>query len=205
MRRVQITIRALAVVLLAFGLFGCGSPYPPAPIGTSSVTHEYLIGPGDTLRIVVWHNPQVSATIPVRPDGKISTPLVQDMVAAGKTPVELAGDIKQALSKYIKDPIVTVMVTQFAGAYNQQIRVIGQATKPEALQYRKGMTLMDVMIAVGGMTPLAAGNDASIWRLVDGKRKQYSVRLDDLLNKGDMSANVAMRPGDVLVIPESTF
>lgn len=143
--------------------------------------------------------------VPVRPDGKITTPLVEDLPASGKTSTQLARDIEQALSKYIQQPVVTVVVTEFVGPYMEQIRVIGEATKPQALPYREEMTLMDVLIAVGGITDFAAGNKARIIRNVDGKQQQFSVRLDDLIRNGDISANVPMRQGDVLVIPESFF
>jgi polysaccharide export outer membrane protein len=143
--------------------------------------------------------------VPVRPDGKITTPLVEDLPAAGKTSTELARDIEKALAKYIQQPVVTVVVTTFIGNYDEQIRVIGQATKPQALPYRRNMSLMDVMIAVGGTTEFAAGNRASLIRTVDGKQQKFNVRLDDLIKDGDISANVPMRPGDVLVIPESFF
>jgi polysaccharide export outer membrane protein len=166
---------------------------------------EYLIGAGDTISISVWRNPEVSTSVPVRPDGKISTPLVEDLQAAGKSSTELARDIEQALGKYIQQPMVTVIVTSFVGPYNQQIRVIGQAAKPQALPYRQGMSLMDVLIAVGGITDFAAGNKANIIRTVDGRRQTVPVRLQDLLRDGDISANVAVLPGDVLVIPESWF
>jgi len=141
----------------------------------------------------------------VRPDGKITTPLVEDLQASGKTSTQLARDIEQALSKYIQQPVVTVVVTEFVGPYTEQIRVLGEATKPQALPYREEMTLMDVLIAVGGMTDFAAGNKARIIRVVDGKQQQFRVRLDDLIRDGDISANVPMRQGDVLVIPESFF
>ena len=143
--------------------------------------------------------------VPVRPDGKITTPLVEDLPASGKTSTQLARDIEQALSKYIQQPVVTVVVTEFIGPYAEQIRVIGEATKPQALPYREEMTLMDVLIAVGGITDFAAGNKARIIRNMDGKQQQFSVRLDDLIRDGDISANVPMRQGDVLVIPESFF
>lgn len=196
-------------VVVALGLFalaGCASTYPPAPTAVPKTTQtEYIIGPGDLLNIQVWRNPEVSTTIPVRPDGKVSTPLVEDLVAANKTPSHLARDIEKALSKYIQDPIVTVMVTGFVGPYDSQVRVIGQAAKPQALQYREKMTLMDVMIAVGGITDFAAGNKASIVRTVNGKQQQFGVRLESLIRDGDISANVDMLPGDVLIIPESFF
>jgi polysaccharide export outer membrane protein len=144
-------------------------------------------------------------TVPVRPDGKITTPLVEDLPASGKTSTQLARDIEEALSKYIQQPVVTVVVTQFVGPYTEQIRVIGEAARPQALPYREEMTLMDVLIAVGGITDFAAGNKARIIRNVDGKQQQFSVRLNDLIRDGDISANVPMRQGDVLVIPESFF
>ncbi|MGV3654263.1 MAG: XrtA/PEP-CTERM system exopolysaccharide export protein [Noviherbaspirillum sp.] len=197
------------------GLGACAtSEYPPLPQtearagaaqGSQAAAHEYLIGPGDTLSISVWRNPEVSQSVPVRPDGKITTPLVQDLLASGKTANQLARDIEQALEKFIQQPIVTVVVTNFVGPYSEQIRVIGQAAKPQALPYRQEMSLMDVMIAVGGITEFAAGNKAVLIRNIDGKQQKYSVRLKDLVKDGDLSANAAMRPGDVLVIPESFF
>lgn len=189
------------------GLLGaCANQHAPAPssAGPAPSLH-YIIGPGDNLNIQVWRNPEVSITVPVRPDGKISTPLVEDLEAANKTPSQLARDIEKALSKFIQDPIVSVIVTGFVGPYDKQVRVIGQAAKPQALQYREKMTLMDVMIAVGGITDFAAGNKASIVRKVDGKQQQFGVRLESLIKDGDISANVDMLPGDVLIIPESFF
>lgn len=176
-----------------------------SPAATQASAHEYLIGPGDNLNITVWHNPEVSMTVPVRPDGKITTPLVEDLPASGKTATQLARDIEKALSKFIQQPVVTVIVTNFVGPYSQQIRVIGQAAKPQALPYREEMSLMDVLIAVGGMTEFAAGNRANIVRTVDGKQQKIPVRLNDLIKDGDVSANMPVRPGDVLVIPESFF
>ena len=199
-------IVGVAVALGLSVLAGCSSAFPPAPVAvTKSAQMDYIIGPGDLLNIQVWRNPEVSTSIPVRPDGKVSTPLVEDLVAANKTPSHLARDIEKALSKYIQDPIVTVMVTGFVGPYDSQVRVIGQATKPQALQYRDKMTLMDVMIAVGGITDFAAGNKASIVRMENGKQQQFGVRLESLIRDGDISANVDMLPGDVLIIPESFF
>lgn len=169
------------------------------------IAHDYLIGPGDMVDIIVWRNPEVSMAVPVRPDGKITTPLVEDLPASGKTSTQLARDIEEALSKYIQQPVVTVVVTEFIGPYTEQIRVIGEAAKPQALPYREEMTLMDVMIEVGGMTEFAAGNRARVVRTIDGKQQQFSVRLDDLIRDGDITANMPMRQGDVLVIPESFF
>jgi polysaccharide biosynthesis/export protein len=154
---------------------------------------------------VVWRSPELSMTVPVRPDGKITTPLVEDLQASGKTTTQLAREIEKVLSRYVQTPVVTVIVTNFAGPYNQQVRVIGEAAKPQALPYRENMTLLDVMIAVGGITDFAAGNRASILRTAGDKRVQFSVRLNDLMRGGDLSANVPMRPGDVLIIPQSYF
>jgi polysaccharide export outer membrane protein len=192
-----------AVAALALVLTGCATR-TPAP-ATQVTNPEYLIGPGDTVNIMVWRNPEVSMSVPVRPDGKITTPLVEDLPAAGKTSTELARDIEKALAKFIQQPVVTVIVTNFVGNFSEQIRVIGQATKPQALPYRRDMSLMDVLIAVGGVTEFASGNRASVIRTVDGKQQKFNVRLDDLIKDGDISANMPMRPGDVLVIPESFF
>ena len=197
-----------AIVLAAacaLALGGCATRGGQQPIETQVTDAQYLIGPGDSVNIIVWRNPEVSMAVPVRPDGKITTPLVEDLPAAGKTSTELARDIEKALAKYIQQPVVTVVITNFVGNYSEQIRVIGQATKPQALPYRRDMSLMDVMIAVGGTTEFAAGNRASLIRNVDGKQQRFNVRLDDLVKDGDISANVPMRPGDVLVIPESFF
>jgi polysaccharide biosynthesis/export protein len=204
MRNCFLTRGLLILGLLMCVVGGCAR-YPAAPPAPEkSVTPDYLIGPGDTLNIVVWRNTDLSGTVPVRPDGKITTPLVEDLVASGKTPAQLAREIESALSKYIQQPVVTVQVSGLLGPYSQQIRVIGAATKPQALPYRERMTLMDVLIAVGGITEYAAGNKASILRNEGGKQ-QFSVRLDDLIKDGDISANVEMRPGDVLIIPQSWF
>lgn len=193
--------QAVAISCL-FMLGGCAGT-PPVQPSDAAVNPEYLIGPGDAINIIVWRNPEVSMSVPVRPDGKITTPLVEDLPAAGKTSTQLARDIEAALAKFIQQPVVTVVVTNFVGNYGEQIRVIGQAARPQALPYRKDMSLMDVLIAVGGVTEFAAGNRASVIRTVDGKQQKYQVRLDDLIKDGDISANIMMRPGDVLVIPES--
>jgi len=185
-------------------LAGCAST-TALPPQTQVNNPDYLIGPGDSVSIMVWRNPEVSMAVPVRPDGKITTPLVEDLQAAGKTSTELARDIEKALAKFIQQPVVTVIVTNFVGNFSEQIRVIGQAAKPQALPYRRDMSLMDVLIAVGGVTEFAAGNRASVIRYVDGKQQKFNVRLDDLIKDGDISANLPMRPGDVLVIPESFF
>ncbi|HEV2170602.1 MAG TPA: XrtA/PEP-CTERM system exopolysaccharide export protein [Candidatus Binatus sp.] len=180
------------------------APYPPAPATLGDVDYNYVIGPSDVVNVIVWRNPELSMSVPVRPDGKITTPLVDDLPALGKTPTQLERDMEKALAKYIRDPVVTVIVTNFAGPASQQVRVIGEATKPQVLPYRKGMSVLDAMIAVGGLTDYADGNAATIMRPADGG-KIYSVRLKDLLKRGDISANVDMRPGDILIIPQSWF
>ncbi|HRD94833.1 MAG TPA: polysaccharide export protein [Rubrivivax sp.] len=185
-------------------LVSCASPFPPAPVLAGNADYTYIIGAGDNVNIIVWRNPELSMSVPVRPDGKIAAPLVDELVAQGKTPVQLARDVEQVLSKYVRDPVVTVLVTGFVGPYSEQIRVVGEAAKPQFLPYKSKMSLLDVMIAVGGLTDFAAGNSATILRTGDGN-KQYSVRLQDLIKRGDVSANVEMRPGDILIIPQSLF
>lgn len=194
------------VVLTMLSMTACSSVPRNAPsMDEVAAAPDYKIGPGDGVNIIVWRNPEVSMVVPVRPDGKISTPLVEDLQASGKTPTQLARDIEKSLAKFIQQPTVTVIVTSFVGLYDQQIRVIGQAAKPQALQYRQNMSLMDVLIAVGGITEFASGNKANIVRTTDGKQETLRVRLNDLIRQGDISANVRMQPGDVLVIPESFF
>ena len=165
----------------------------------------YRIGPGDNLNVFVWRNPDLTQTVPVRPDGRISLPLVEDLTVAGKTPTEIAREIEKVLSVYVKDPIVTVIVTSFVGPYDQQVRVLGEAGKPQVMPYRAKMTLLDVMIAVGGLTEFAAGNRSIIIRTEDGVQKQFKVRLEDLIKDGDITANEDLLPGDVLIIPEAWF
>lgn len=197
----------LLVCLLGF-LAGCssigGSRLPAAPASAAAADYNYVIGAGDSINIIVWRNPELSLSVPVRPDGRISAPLVDELVAQGKTSAEVARDIEKQLSKYVRDPVVTVIVTTFIGPYSEQIRVVGEAARPQFLPYKQKMSLLDVMIAVGGLTDFAAGNDATILRSSDGN-KQYSVRLKDLIKRGDISANVEMRPGDILIIPQSLF
>ncbi|MEQ1661824.1 MAG: XrtA/PEP-CTERM system exopolysaccharide export protein [Thiobacillus sp.] len=197
----------LFAALALLGLTGCSSTptYPPAPAQTGAYDWNYLVGPGDTVSVFVWRNPEVSGTFPVRPDGKMTMNLVEDIQASGKTPSQLARDIEKSLSKYIQEPIATVIVGGGIGPFDQQIRVVGEAAKPQALNYREKMSLIDLMIAVGGLTDFAAGNKAYILRTVDGKQERLGVRLEDLLRGGDIAANVDMRPGDVLVVPESLF
>ena len=195
---------AMAVLVVA-GLAGCATTaYPAAPAGTLNVDYNYHIGPSDIVNVIVWRNPELSMTVPVRPDGRITTPLIDDLEAIGKTPTELERDMEKALVKYIRDPVVTVVVTSFAGPTSEQVRVIGEAAKPQILPYRKDMTVLDVMIAAGGLTDFADGNGARIFRVAEGG-KLYAVRLRDLVKRGDITANVAMRPGDILIIPQSWF
>jgi polysaccharide export outer membrane protein len=200
-------IAAAAAGLLLAGCSSTGSFPSAESLGSAApADYEYLIGPGDTLNVFVWRNPDVSAQqVPVRPDGRISTPLVEDIGAAGKTPNQLAREVESKLAAYIKDPLVTVTVTGFVGGYNEQIRVVGEATTPAAIPYRKNMTLLDVMLLVGGLTEFADGNDASVIRTVDGRQTQANVRLEDLMQNGDITANIEMLPGDILIIPEAWF
>lgn len=195
-----------AVLLSGLLLGGCSSA--PVENDTAAATppvESYIIGPGDSLEIFVRDNPNLSTTVPVRPDGRISIPLVQSIMAAGKTPDELATDLEKELSRYIRYPLVTVIVKSFVGAYSQQVRVVGQAATPKAVPYRSGMSVLDVMIEVGGLTKFAAGNDAKIIRhLPDGREITIPVRLGDLMN-GEIKYNVRMHPGDILIIPESLF
>lgn len=198
--------RGTALVALVAGAVGCATQNanPPAPTMASSPDYNYVVGPGDTLNINVWRNPELSSTVPVRPDGKVSTPLVDELVAQGKTPIEIARDVEKALGKFVRDPVVTVIVTNFVGPYSEQIRVVGEAAKPQFLPYKQKMTVMDVMIAVGGLTEFADGNKATIVRASEGN-KRYSVRLNDLVKRGDIAANVEMLPGDILIIPQGWF
>jgi polysaccharide export outer membrane protein len=198
-RRTILIIVGAAVAALA----GCASPYPPAPRDLTAAEYDYLIGPLDTVNIIVWRNPELSMSVPVRPDGKITAPLVEDVQASGKTSTQLARELERALGKFIRDPVVSVVVTTFVGPASEQIRVIGEAAKPQVIAYRKNMSVLDVMIQVGGLTDFADGNAASIYRIADGK--SYNVRLRDLVKRGDISANVDMRPGDILIIPQSWF
>lgn len=198
--------RRIAVLTLVLGVTGCATQNanPPAPTLASSPDYNYIVGPGDSLNINVWRNPELSSSVPVRHDGKVSTPLVDELVAQGKTPTQIARDVETALAKFVRDPVVTVIVTNFVGPYSEQIRVVGEAAKPQFLPYKQKMTVMDVMIAVGGLTDFADGNKATIIRASDSN-KRYSVRLKDLVKRGDISANVEMLPGDILIIPQGWF
>ncbi len=196
-------ITAAVVLIVA----GCGGapPLPPAPPASSLPSAEYRIGPGDALNIFVWRNPELTLTVPVRPDGRLSIPLVEDVVAIGKSPTTLAREFEERLSKYVKEPLVTVIVEGFVGPIPEQIRVIGEAAQPRALPYRADMTVLDVMIAVGGLTKYAAGNDSVIIRTAQGEQNTYSVHLNSLIRDGEIENNVALRPGDILIIPQRLF
>jgi polysaccharide biosynthesis/export protein len=197
---------ACSVIFSAVVFSGCGTlrSYPAAPQTAEAPTHRYKIGPLDNLNVVVWRNPELSSQVTVRPDGRISTPLVEDLVAAGRSPAELARQIETVLSKYVRDPVVTVVINGFQGTYSEQIRIVGEATRPQSVSYRQNMTVLDVMIQVGGLTEFANGNGAVLVRGSEGG-KQYSIRLKDLLKRGDISANVPILPGDVVIIPQSWF
>lgn len=176
---------------------------PSAP-ADSQVSPDYIIGPGDTLQVFVWRNAELTSTVPVRPDGKISTPLVEDMVAIGKNPSALARDIERVLSEYVKSPQVNVIVTMPSSAYSQ-VKIIGQVLRPQSIAYREGMTVLDAVLAVGGLSNFAAGNRARIIRTINGKQTEIKLRLSALVNGGDMRSNLPLKAGDVLIIPESRF
>jgi len=175
-----------------------------AAVPKSTTSPDYIIGPGDTLQVFVWRNPELTTTVPVRPDGKITTPLVQDMIAVGKTSSQLAKDMEKVLGEYIRSPQVNIIVSNPVSTFSQ-VRVIGQVGQPQAVPYREGMTVLDAILAVGGLGEFASGNRAKIVRKEDGKERQIRVRLDDLVNKGRMDQNLPLRPGDVLVVPQSFF
>ncbi len=201
------TLRSLVLCCGALLVAGCESPYQAAGQLKASIpdNYSYVVGPGDSLSIFVWRNPELSQSVPVRPDGKISVPLVEDLQASGKTSTQLAREIEQVLATYVKDPLVTVIVSGFQGVFDDQIRVVGEAAAPQALPYRANMTVLDVMIQVGGLTDFAAGNKARLIRKVDGAQQVGALRLEDLLRDGDISANVPVVPGDILIIPEAWF
>ena len=209
--KVRIMTYRYGIIFLFLSLVflgGCSSPVKEPGITPPQQTKQvgdYLIGPGDNLQVFVWRNPELSATVPVRPDGKITTPLVEDVVASGKTSTQLAREMEQRLALYVKNPVVTVTVTHFVGRFSEQIRVVGEAAKPQSLAYRENMSLLDVLIDVGGLTAFADGNKATVTRIKDGKQQHFTVRLDDLIKQGDISANINMVPGDILIIPESWF
>ena len=204
-------LRTLALLLGLLFLAGCSAEKTLPSVGISSGTtayensSEYRIGPGDSLDITIWHNIDLSSHVEVRPDGRISMALLGDVVAAGKTPMALASEIQDKLKSYIKEPLVTITPTRFVGPVGNQIRVIGEAVQPRAIPYSAKMTLLDVMINVGGLTKYADGNRAVIVRVQNGKQETYNVELDSLIRDGDVSKNVAVEPGDVLIIPKRFF
>ena len=190
-------------------IVSCASSPTPAAAAKPTATEakpdsNYIIGPGDTLEVFVWRNQDLTVTVPVRPDGKISTPLVEDMVAVGKTPPQLARDMEKVLSVYVREPKVNIIVTQAESA-SSQVKVVGQVLKPSALPYHEGMRVLDAILAVGGLTQFASGNRAHIVRMENGKEKHISVKLANLVNNGDVSQNLLLKPGDVLVVPQSMF
>jgi polysaccharide export outer membrane protein len=210
MMKIVLRLRfAPALLAAATVLAACGGGAPVRPAGAApgagGVPSEYHIGPGDMLSVFVFNQPDLSVSVPVRPDGLVSTPLVENMKATGKTPSELGRDMEKVLAEYVRSPKVNIIVTNFVGTYGDQIRVVGQAAHPQSLPYRNGMTLLDVMIAVGGLGEFAAGNRARLVRNQDGKPVEMRVRLQDLVNGGDISANLPIQPGDVLIIPQSRF
>ena len=200
-------LAALSLLILPF-VAGCSSRAPSAAdLGTSGIASgpQYVIGPGDMLNVFVYRAPELSITLPVRPDGRVSIPLVSDIPAAGRTPSQLSTAIEQRLKEYVKEPNVTVMVTSFVGPFDRQVRVIGEATQPLALPYRDRMTVLDVMIEAKGLTRFASGNSAEIVRRSGNTTTAIPVRLSDLLRDGDVAQNVAMQPGDTLIIPQTYF
>ena len=213
MRSYGVSRIALTLALSStLGACSGGGSRPELPAASFVQTREgpgeqYIIGPLDQLQVFVWRNPELSAKVQVRPDGRITTPLISDMPAVGKTPAMLADDMKLALGEYIKDPIVSIIVENFSGTYSQQVRVVGATAKPASIPYRANMTLLDAMIAVGGLNEFAAGNRARLVRYDKntGKQREFAIRINRLLKNGDSTANVRLEPGDVIIIPESMF
>jgi len=213
MRFLSVSRALIGASLPAVALSGCaaggGQQLPPASFVSQQEGpgEEYVIGPLDDLTVFVWRNPELGAKVQVRPDGRITTPLIADMPAVGKTPKQLADDMKVALTKYIENPLVSVIVNNFSGTFSQQVRIVGATEKPASIPYRANMTLLDAMISVGGLSEYAAGNRARLVRFnrETGKQQEYQVRLGDLLKRGDSKANVMLSPGDVIIIPESMF
>jgi polysaccharide export outer membrane protein len=204
------TLKALIFLALGYIVTGCSSPtLPPAQLHPSNTvdvdSYKYLIGAGDVVNIFVWRNPEVSGTFIVRPDGMITTSLVEDIPVSGKTPTELARSIEEILAAYLREPVVTVTVNNFVGPFSEQIRIIGEAAQPKAVNYIQHMTLLDVMIRVGGLTEFANGNGAILVRIENGQQKQYDIFIEDLIKNGEISANVDVLPGDIIVIPETWF
>lgn len=200
-------LRVAASALMAVALLACSTKpeVPEVQAATPEVPPLYQIGAGDALTIFVWRNAELTTTVTVRPDGRISVPLIEDLYVEGKTPSDLSREIESELAVYIQDPLVTVIVGGFVGTFPQQVRIVGEATLPQAILYRANMTVLDVIIATGGLTAFADGNNTTLVRVQDGALNEYRVRLDDLLEEGDISANVALLPGDILIVPETFF
>lgn len=200
-------VTALGAVLMVLGLSACSNnrDLPPATVEMPEVPPLYQIGAGDSLTIFVWRNAELTTGVTVRPDGRISVPLIEDLYVEGKNPTELAREIETELAVYIQDPLVTIIVGGFVGTFPQQVRIVGEASQPQAILYRANMTLLDIIIQTGGLTEFADGNNTTLVRVEDGSMKEYRVRVDDLLNDGDISANVALLPGDILIVPETFF
>jgi len=204
-------LKLLATLLLSVLLWGCSSnaKLPEAtvhPSLTSDINdYRYLIGPGDAVNIFVWRNPELSGKFSVRPDGMITTRLIEDIEVTGRTPTQLARELEEKLSVYINNPRVSVTIGGYVGPFSEQVRVIGEATNPRAVNYKENMTLLDLMIAVGGITELADGNSTQLIRTVDGKQKAYRIYIDDLIRDGDISKNVDILPGDIIIVPEAWF
>lgn len=195
------------LIVASLGIGACAgvaAQESPPPAAATGDENEYIIGPGDTLEVFVWRNAELTTSVPVRPDGKISTPLVEDMIAVGKTPSQLARDIEVVLAEYIRQPQVNIIVSEAVSTFSQ-VKVIGQVINPQSIPFREGMTVMDAVLAVGGLSTFAAGNRAKLVRADGGGQKEFKIRLSDLVNKGDLSQNLALRPGDVIVVPESRF
>ena len=203
--RIVSTIACLAFAVCVWSASVQAQPATGATASQTLATPDYRIAPGDGLQIFVWHNPDLTTGVAVRPDGRISIPLVEDIVCVGKTPSQLARDIEARLAKYVTNPIVTVMVTTFAGSYDQEVRIVGEAVTPKAIMYKNNMTVLDAMIEVGGLTRFAAANSATLVRTVNGTQTITKLSLGDLLKDGDVRANVALMPGDVIIIPQSYF
>jgi polysaccharide export outer membrane protein len=197
----------LGAILLSVSLGACSSkPEVPAALAEVPETPPlYQVGAGDSLTIFVWRNAELTTTVTVRPDGRVSVPLIEDLYVEGKNPSDLAREIEAELAVYIQDPLVTVIVGGFVGTFPQQVRIVGEASQPQAIPYRANMTLLDVIIQTGGLTEFADGNNTTLVRTQDGAQNEYRVRLDDLLDDGDISANVALLPGDILIVPETFF
>ncbi len=196
------------LVLSMFCLSACGSTPPRLDTtlsASASETGEYLIGPGDTLDVFVWGQPELSVTVPVRPDGRVSTPLIDDLVAVGKTPTQLAAEMQDRLAEYLRSPEVNVIVQEFVGTPGSQVRVLGQVAEPGSVPFRERMTLLDVMIEAGGLTEFAAGNRARLVRVTEGVSEEFRLRVDDLVNKGRIEENILMQPGDIVIVPEAFF